>query len=129
MSIWGSGADIGEDDYRRDGSVLNYIRGWSNHYPTDKAGMAGRRETSASVSTASVPPWCVPGHRDTNLDNDQAAGRWLRLDMVHNDVSVYDGFTVGDEQLASVVMREDAVRKLRDELDAWLAIPKLDGAS
>ena len=132
MSIWGSGIDCGEDDDdERDGSVLNYISGFSNHYPNTPHGMEGRRETTACVGTASIPPWCVPGFFDRDdLDNGEAAGQWLRLDVVHNPVSIWSGeFEVGEQDVTSVVMREDAVRKLRDSLTEWLEIPKLDGAS
>ena len=130
MSIWATGTVCGEDDnYEFDSSVLSYIEGWSNHYPT--LFPAGREmdEHPATVSTAWLPPWCVPGHQHAaaeGLDVDTHVGPWLRLDLYMRTVSVWSGTPeISDPEAHSVCLNETAVRKLRDNLDEWLSREKL----
>ena len=112
MSIWCSRWPvIGEDDDEHpDRTVLAYREGWSNHYPDPDT------DEPAAVDTAHIPPWCVPGH-DTAEDETDAYGEWLRLSISMRE-------THGCADCRSVYMHEAAVRKLRDDLDAWLNHPK-----
>lgn len=140
MSIWASediaGRDIFGDNH--DGSVVSYINGWSNHYPghfpplieepryqTRSPANDITEEIPASIGTGWIPPWCVPGHQDTTDDIDTAVGPWLRLDMTMCNVSVWAGVEIGNQDVHSVCMNEDAVRKLRDNLTAWLNLKKV----
>jgi hypothetical protein len=80
VSIWCSREAIGYDDIFEDGAtnhgeVVAYANGWSNHYPTTD----GTAETPACISLATIPPWCVPGHRDEYAEH--VVGPWLRLDL------------------------------------------------
>jgi len=134
MSIWCSGPSIGEDDHDNfDGSVVSYINGWSNHYPgyfPERDGGYRRepgQETPASVDVAHAPPWCVPGHEGTGLDESDAVAPWLRLDVYKRTVSVWGGYeaAVSEPDAHSVCLNEDAARKLRDRLTWWLEKPKL----
>jgi hypothetical protein len=135
MSIWASITDIGEDDDGKfDGSVVSYIQGWSNHYPTSPMGdtdLAG--EESASVDTAWLPSWCVPGNRPTEAaplsewrDVDECVGPWLRLGVRCREVSVWTERPVtGPLQWHAVCLNEAAVCQLRDDLSEWLEREKV----
>lgn len=145
MSIWASEEIAGvDDDDNLDSSVVSYISGWSNHYPghfpppfdfEDRS--LGRRgpandlseETPASVGTAWLPPWCVPGHHETEdvegPDIDTHVGPWLRLDVTMRNVSIWAGVEIGNQDVHSVCMNEAAVRALRDNLTEWLEREKV----
>lgn len=131
MSIWASYGSIGwepESQQSSDGvhwhtvpghmdrgTVIAYRQGWSNHYPDGDPG--------ATVGVASIPAWCVPGHKDADeSDECDDVGPWLRLDIDSPDAKAYGAG--GREQLApvhgSAVLDEAAVRALRDGLTAWL---------
>lgn len=128
MSIWQSSTVAGADeDGTVAGTVVSYINGWSNHYPgTDLPHNGIEAEEAASIGLGQVPPWCVPGHDDLDMDTDDGLGPWLRLDVSTRRVSLWPGTEpVGPRDLHSVCMDEDAVRALRDELTAWLDISKV----
>lgn len=140
MSIWGSSdiAGMNENDVP-DGSVVSYIKGWSNHYPgqfvndddQSRFGFAKEitEETPAAVGTAWLPPWCVPGHEHQaeidGLDVDTHLGPWLRLDITMRTVSIWAGVEIGNQDVHSVCLNERAVTALRDNLNEWLAREKL----
>lgn len=137
MSIWASESVAGEDGNDRfDDTVVSYISGWSNHYPghfvkpddpgLNEYGFAKdiTEETPASVGTAWIPPWCVPGHDDTDEDVDCVVGPWLRLDVTMRQVSIWAGVEISNQNVYSVCLDESAVRKLRDNLTDWLANDK-----
>lgn len=115
MSIWSSRADIGYDEWpgeepKPPGDVRSYAVGWSNHYPTPDV------EKPAFIGTASIPPWCVPGHQDEAADEDMATGPWLRVHVVTwNDE--YDRPMIADG--ATVILDVDAARSLAAELLSW----------
>lgn len=128
MSIWCSFDVCGADeDGDGDGTVISYIRGWSNHYPEHNLPHHGiENEVPASVGIAWIPPWCVPGHEDSDLDESDALAPWLRLDLSMHDVSIWPNTKLIEEMaLHSVILNEGAVRKLRDHLTDWLDTPKL----
>lgn len=104
MSIYSSRATIGDPDweYSRPGIVGSYQPGNAHYWPTD---------TNSTIETADVPAWCVPGH-ETEDQNDIYRGQWLRLEI--NAV-----------EQATVLIDADAARSLRDDLDAWLTLPKI----
>lgn len=123
MSVWGAQTVCGiGDDGQQLGHVVSYIEGWSNHYPEAS-------ETPAQIGTGWIPPWCVPGHHDTDTDVDTHLGPWLRLDIGHRTVSVWGGDvnnpTIGPDETVSVCLDEEAVRLLRDNLTEWLERTKL----
>ena len=128
MSIWASSTVCGEDDNGNpDGTVLSYIDGWSNHYPTVFPAPCELAETPALVGTAWIPPWCVPGHdhaAEQGIDIDTHVGPWLRLDLSMRTVSIWSGGIndpeIGKPDVHSVCLNETAVRALRDNLTAWL---------
>lgn len=116
MSIWCSWEDIGYDTFTGEwvrGEVRSYATGFSNHYPTTD----GTYEQPSSVGIATIPVWCVPGHRE---EMDKTVGPWVRLDVWTADHSFTDGgqFT-GRYDTASVVMDETAARSLAADLLAW----------
>lgn len=124
MSIWASWLTIGHDDHESAGGVvLTYASGFSNHYPDTTAS----HELPASVDLAHIPPWCVPGHGDHECDAH--VGDWLRL-SVHAP-RAFDFWGPNGQRRnagpvnADVVLDEAAARVLRDQLDEWLALPKL----
>lgn len=133
MSIWATRAEIGWDDEgwvsvtgtrieptAAGGEVRSYADGFSNHYPTADDTV----ERRATIDTASIPSWCVPGNRTS--DDDTAVGPWLRLGVasVRHTTTVEPAFAVAD-MAAAVVLDEAAATALRDELSAWLATPKI----
>lgn len=133
MSIWCSRPHIGYDPYPDEpqpagGQVRSYATGWSNHYPTTD----GTVEQPASIDTAHIAPWCVPGHErrseSATLD-DESVGPWLRLAVdtaVHNP---RNPSTVTGHTSAEVVLDEAAVRALVDDLTDWLNTPKVHPAT
>lgn len=132
MSIWASGTCCGEDDDENpDGTVLSYINGWSNHYPTVFPPGREMEEHPATVGTAWIAPWCVPGREGSEadgLDVDTHVGPWLRLDVYMRAVSIWGGIStpeISEPDVHSVCLNETAVRKLRDALNEWLAREKL----
>ncbi|OBJ62514.1 hypothetical protein [Mycobacterium asiaticum] len=139
MSIWASETVCGADDNDRfDGSVVSYISGWSNHYPghfpplveepryqTRTPSNDLTEETPASIGTGWLPPWTVPGHDDTGEDIDTTVGPWLRLDVLTRRVSIWAGVEIGNQDVISVCLNEDAVRALRDNLSTWLERDKV----
>lgn len=142
MSIWASNDVAGEDvNYQFNGDVVSYITGWSNHYPgyfpSQLAGDYGVNtlldtETPAAISTAWIPPWCVPGHENQaeidGLDVDTHLGPWLRLDIDMRDVNILtkdDHPFISEPTLHSVCLNETAVTALRDNLNEWLTRIKL----
>lgn len=141
MSIWCSGETIGYEDeslltgvieggevrepqshWAGNGVVLSYAHGWSNHYPD------GTAEHPASIDLATIPPWCVPDHRDE--DDWSTVGPWLRL-SVDSPLAVTmwekdaDGNPAPHPESATVVLDEEAAETLRDLLSAWLERPKV----
>ena len=139
MSIWCSGEEIGYDVARKRpkkvrGEVRSYSTGWSNHYPTKGV------EKPASVSTAAIAPWCVPGHDQDGKDyactscgshhDGYDHGPWLRLDvdspLARSWYSKGDDGTPGPDPVhASVILDEEAVRALVADLTQWLDAPKV----
>ena len=118
MSIWVSRHAVGYDEVAEEpvpvgGEVRSYCEGWSNHYPTTD----GDAERPASIDTAHVPDFCVPGHQD---DNGNLVGPWLRLTIWTQQHNWHAPSTVAGPKDASVVMDEDAVRALVADLTAWL---------
>lgn len=120
MSIWVSRPGIGFDELEDApaGQVRSYANGWSNHYPTTD----GTVEREASVDTAHVPAWCVPGHED-NFDGETVGG-WLRLTVRTTEHDFWSPRRVVGDQVASVVIDEDAARALVADLRDWLDTPK-----
>ena len=121
MSIWCSGDSIGEDDNDvRDGSVRSYVNGWSNLYP-DQA------TEHAAIDVSHTPAWCVPGRRETDTDNWDGVGEWVRLSLFMRDVDVYtnSALNIGADDSHAVYMREEAVRALHAKLGEWLDRPKV----
>lgn len=112
MSIWSSRDTIGYDDVpwmRPPGEVLTYADGYSNHYPTPDV------EKPASVGTAHIPSFCVPGHEDES-DEDAPTGPWLRLhvstwDETSSRPMIADG--------ATVILDVAAARSLAKDLLDW----------
>lgn len=140
MSIWASQSVCGErDDESFDGTVVSYIEGWSNHYPGDFPPLVEEpryktrkptndltEETPASIGTGWLPPWVVPGHREEfGEDIDTVVGPWLRLDVMLRRVSIWSGPEIGNQDMVSVCLNEDAVQKLRDNLTTWLERDKV----
>lgn len=139
MSIWVNAADhIGTDptDWRdartgkpvrkkaQGGNVLSYAEGFSNHFPDT----TGNHERPAAVALASIPVWCVPGHRDDEYD-EKTVGPWLRLEVaapetLNHWVKSGAGQPVAEERHATVVMDESAARSLVAQLNEWLDRPK-----
>ena len=115
MSIWSSRTDIGAYDLpgeedKPPGEVRSYAEGWSNHYPTDDV------EKPAFVGTASIPPWCVPGHFDDPASEDMATGPWLRLHVATwNEDYGMPMIANG----ATVILDVEAARSLAAELLSW----------
>lgn len=111
MSIYASRADVGlyPESSRTNGDVLAYQR--SHVFPSPD-------HPHAAIFTASIPGHCVPGQDDDDFEHD---ARYLRLDVA-------DG-TNGHFITSTVVLTERGAQALRDELDAWLARPKLDPAT
>ena len=106
MSIYASTADIGVDDaFDTTGTVLAYPG--SHLFP------AGAPH--AYLMLAQIPGHCVPGHDD---DLAEAVARYLRVSVA----------SAGHLIDADVILTEAAATELRDELDRWLALPKLDPA-
>lgn len=108
MSIWSSESVV---------TVRSYATGWSNHYPTK----TGHVERKAELMFATIPDYCVPGHRE---EWGEAIGPWLRM-CVYSHAHDFNAprKILGPED-ASVVMDEEAVQALVDELQQWLARPK-----
>jgi hypothetical protein len=107
------------------GHVLSWANGWSNHYPDH----TGEAERPAVLSTAWLPPYCVPGHREPAVDYD-AVGPWLRIEVACPEALNFwekdaDGNPVVEEEGATVVLDEEAVRSLRDDLTHWLEMDKV----
>lgn len=125
MSIWSSWTEVGYDllwskrPKKVRGQVRAYRNGFSNHYPDSTDG-------PATVGIASIPTWCVPGRDEEDYDK---AGPWLRLSVDSPYAMTWwtrDGDQPTPEPVhACVVMDEAAVRALRDDLEAWLAMPKV----
>lgn len=119
MSIWCSWPTVGHDDESDGGNVRSYATGWSNHFPTDDF------ERESSMDLATIAPWCVPGHHDSDGEQGEV-GPWLRLGMVTWRHDFHNPKRRPTKQLdAAVVMDEAAVRLLRDQLTTWLELPKL----
>lgn len=116
MSIWASHVEIGADSFgdEPDGTVLTFAEGWSNHYP------GGDVERPASIGLATVPPWCVPGHRDDYEDDDQP-GPWLRLHLLTRPSGPRSTGAEGKRIVdgATVLLSPDAARALAAELVKW----------
>jgi hypothetical protein len=139
MSIWCSWEHIGTDprDWREAdgtpvpktaarGDVLSYAQGWSNHYPDH----TGEAERPAVLALAHIAPWCVPGNREEEVDHD-AVGPWLRLEVAAPETLNFwakddhgNPSPAIEEEGATVVLDEEAVRSLRDDLTRWLDSPK-----
>jgi hypothetical protein len=100
------------------GNVLSYADGWSNHFPD----LTGECERPAVVAVASIPSWCVPGHRGDDADE---FGQWLRLEVAAPETLNFwqkdaEGNPAVEEQGATVVLDRQAVQTLRDQLNVWL---------
>lgn len=96
MSIYSSYPVVGEDEHGEpDGTVLMY--GGSHRFPDGD---------DWSVDFALIPAWCIPGHSDAEDSTD---------------VAEYARLSIGNED---AILTEASVRKLRDQLDNWLSIPK-----
>jgi hypothetical protein len=124
MSIWVSRDEIGWDTFPRrhtniGGDVRSYATGWSNHYPT----VNGKVERRASIELASIPSYCVPGHRDD--DDWSGSGPWLRLgvDGWRHD---YHNSTEATSDSLAVVLDAGAVTALVAGLQSWLNEPKVN---
>lgn len=140
MSIWWSGETIGWEPETGEitwtdgsnnkptrfparferGEVRTYAEGWSNHYPSADV------ERPASVNVAAIAPWCVPGHAEDCCGGHDApeVGPWLRL-LIDADQRSGPSAEPGP-MWAGVVMDAAAVEALRDDLNQWLAAPKVE---
>lgn len=127
MSIWAPWATVGYEEPRpgrprsRCPAVLSYAEGWSNHYPD----RSGEVEREASVDLAYIPDYCVSGREEAGR-----VGAWLRLSATSPLALSWwprdsRSRPAPEPQFAALVLDERAVRALRDELDAWLARPKV----
>lgn len=139
MSIWCSHDHIGTDPNAwidadtgkpiprapHRGNVLSYAEGFSNHHPD----LTGTHERPAGIATASIAPWCVPGHDEdcqtckrSHYGGDEV-GPWLRIEVAAPESLNF--WTPSqepevEEQGATVVLDVEAVTALRDDLDRWL---------
>lgn len=138
MSIWCSWPPIGHDPYddpdAPGGEVRTYAAGFSNHHPD----ASGTHELPAHISLAHIAPWCVPGHdqdapgyRCTGCSyahDGWDVGPWLRLGLYADDSLEF----ARDRQhhtgpiATTVVLDYRAARALRDQLNDWLARPKVN---
>jgi len=122
VSIWCSTHTVGFDRFAEwakrptGGAVRAYAEGWSNHYPTADV------EGPAAIDLATIPTWCVPGHRAANPDAERRCGPWLRLTVAADGTDHRKGEPY--YSTTTVVLNENAARALRDHLDEWLARPK-----
>lgn len=99
MSIFSSYPAVGHtDDGKPDGTVLMYAGSHRFPTPTD--------DDDWLVDLAVIPAWCVPGHADAEESSD--VGEYVRLSIGNEDA----------------ILTEASARKLRDQLDHWLSIPK-----
>ena len=123
MSIYGSTFSVGEvspvwDDDNSPGVVLWRGIGGRNDWPID-----GEHYHRLSISGATIPAWCVPGHqghedpRNPCCDGYATPGPWYRL-------GIYDEPPFDGPQSVEALLDEDAVRSLRDALTDWLDKPK-----
>jgi len=124
MSIWCSGRTIGYDDWPDENDemtseVRSYATGWSNHYPTTD----GDVERPASINTAYLPPYCVPGHSEDWYEGQ--VGPWLRLCVDGWKHDYYNPTNVVDKEYASVVLDVKAVESLVHDLTFWLSLEKI----
>jgi hypothetical protein len=143
MSIWCSDATTGFDDGAEPGTpqpvggqVRSYADGFSNHHPN-----TATHEKPASVSLASIAPWCVPGHTGRRMDGFRCSGcdaqhdypecgPWVRLDLYSpNALTWWNPDDLPNPQPApihaSVVLDEAAARALAANLVAWADRPKV----
>jgi len=124
MSIWCPYNDIGNTEWADEpsrGVVRSYAVGWENHYPDDKV------EQLSSLGAASIPDYCVPGHRD---ETGSALGPWLRLSVDGWDHLHHPNMKAALHRASlTVVLDEEAVTSLVADLTAWLARPKVHPTS
>lgn len=121
MSIWCSNSVIGHDPHDDEPveqvQVRSYANGWSNHYPTTD----GTVERDASIDTSFIPAWCAGGEDD----DYESVGPWLRLGVKSWRHDWREPTELVGPETADVVMDESAVRTLVDQLNEWLARPKV----
>lgn len=106
MSIYSSRVTVGHDAFQRQdiGRVVAH--------PDNRLALVyGEHWPAGHVSTASIPPWCAPGHEE-DWDGAECAP-WLRL-------TVSAGGLYGD-----VLMDSGAARALAADLLAWADEPKV----
>ena len=130
MSIYGSTFSAGDPDNRDEDPAVVLIRdNGENHWPS-----LGRNRRG-SIDGAWIPGWCVPGHdsdadlpghdSDANLFGYEKPGGWYRLSGC--SVRTAPEFPNTPAQLwrdQEYLLDEVAARLLRDDLTAWLALPK-----
>ena len=138
MSIWCSTQAFGQGHKgwpgeEREGVVLSYATGWSNHYPDPIHGP----ERPAAIGLATVAPWCTPGHDQDGpgytctgcgAEHDHPeAGAWLRIEVASWEHSFRDGgHPAGQPESAEVVIDPAAARALGQALVAWADGPLID---
>jgi hypothetical protein len=116
VSIYSSWPGIGQDEDTDafDGTVRAYLG--SHHYPLDG-------EPDAAVHVATIVPWCVPGHRETRVEEIDGVAPWLRLALHTPDD---DG--TGNRSMSNprtVALSEVAARALAAQLIEWADTPKV----
>jgi hypothetical protein len=137
VSIWCSYEHIGTDPndwvdmndqpipkIAERGTVLSWASGFSNHYPD----LTGDYERPAVIALASIPEWCVPGHKESD-ETYETIGPWLRLEVAAPEslnfwAKTDDGKPAVISEGATVVLDEEAVRSLHADLTRWLERPK-----
>ena len=119
MSIYGTTFVVGDPDEEYEAGVVLIRDDGTNHWPSLETNRRG------SLSGAAIPSWCVPGHEDNINDEPgyEAPGPWYRLagcSWRHEDG--FKGYRLWSDQ--EYLLDEDAARALRDDLAAWLDLPK-----
>jgi hypothetical protein len=99
------------------GNVVSYANGFSNHFPD----LTGEYERPAAIALASIPSWCVPGHRDETTDG---LGQWLRMEVAAPETLNFwrkeDGSPTVESEGATVCLDRQAVETLHAQLGDWL---------
>jgi hypothetical protein len=118
MSIYGTTFSVGFPEPDQPPGIVLIRDDGTNHYPSLEKNRRG------ALDGAVIPSWCVPGHQD-NMDGYEAPGGWYRLSGSSWRIPEgYEAFGEGIWSDQEYLLDEDAARVLRDDLTAWLDLPK-----